>query len=53
MCAAAGDWLQGPYVFALYQQYGFARSRISILFSAGFACALLFGVFVGALVDKR
>ncbi len=24
----AGDWLQGPYVYALYDAYGFSRARL-------------------------
>lgn len=31
----AGDWLQGPYVYALYDHYGFSRGQIGKLFIAG------------------
>ena len=50
---AAGDWLQGPYVYALYQSYGYQRGDIGKLFIAGFGSSLVFGTIVGSLVDKR
>ena len=36
----AGDWLQGPYMYALYDAYGFKHEEIAALFVAGFfSCA--------------
>jgi hypothetical protein len=26
----AGDWLQGPYVYALYDSYGFSQENIAV-----------------------
>ena len=49
---AAGDWLQGPYVYALYQHYGFGRGDIGRLFIAGFGSSMIFGTIVGSLADK-
>lgn len=49
---AAGDWLQGPYVYALYQHYGFDRGDIGRLFIAGFGSSMIFGTIVGSLADK-
>ena len=49
---AAGDWLQGPYVYALYQHYGFDRGDIGRLFIAGFGSSAVFGTIVGSLADK-
>ena len=49
---AAGDWLQGPYVYALYQHYGFQRGDIGRLFIAGFGSSMIFGTIVGGLADK-
>jgi len=49
MCA---DWLQGPYVYALYEQYGFQKGEIAFLFIGGFMSSMVFGTFVGALADK-
>ncbi len=46
------DWLQGPYVYALYDSYGFEKEQIAHLFIAGFGSSMLFGTFVGALADK-
>lgn len=51
ICIAA-DWLQGPYVYALYQAYGFTNSEIAHLFVAGFGSSLVFGCFVGSMADK-
>jgi len=48
----AGDWLQGPYVFSLYQHYGFSVNQIGLLFIAGFGSSLVFGTFVGSLADR-
>ena len=52
MLCAAGDWLQGPYVYALYQHYGFDRGDIGRLFIAGFGSSMVFGTVVGALADR-
>ena len=49
---AAGDWLQGPYVYALYQHYNFSRGDIGRLFIAGFGSSMVFGTVVGALADR-
>jgi MFS transporter, MFS domain-containing protein family, molybdate-anion transporter len=53
MFNAAGDWLQGPYVYALYQHYGFERGDIGRLFIAGFGSSMIFGTIVGGLADKH
>jgi MFS family permease len=47
----AGDWLQGPYVYALYESYGFDRGAIGKLFIAGFGSSMVFGTFIGSLAD--
>ncbi|EFJ49984.1 hypothetical protein VOLCADRAFT_58801 [Volvox carteri f. nagariensis] len=49
----AGDWLQGPYVYALYQHYGYGVKDIGRLFIAGFGSSMLFGTVVGSLADKH
>merc|ERR1719464_1719826 len=51
LCVAA-DWLQGPYVYALYAAYGFNSDEIAQLFVAGFGSSLVFGCFVGSFADK-
>ena len=48
----ASDWLQGPYVYALYRQYQFSPLEIGQLFVAGFSSSMVMGTFVGALADK-
>lgn len=49
----AGDWLQGPYVYALYSFYGYGVKEIGRLFIAGFGSSMLFGTVVGSLADKH
>ena len=49
----AGDWLQGPYVYALYAGYGFSKGDIGKLFIAGFGSSMVFGTVVGSLADKQ
>ncbi|PQQ01540.1 molybdate-anion transporter [Prunus yedoensis var. nudiflora] len=46
-------WLQGPYVYYLYSQYGFSKGDIGQLFIAGFGSSMLFGTVVGSLADKQ
>lgn len=51
LCVGA-DWLQGPYVYALYDSYGFAKHEVAELFVAGFASSLLFSCVVGSFADR-
>jgi MFS family permease len=46
------DWLQGPYVYALYQHYHFTISEIGALFVAGFGASAVFGAVAGIVADK-
>lgn len=48
----AGDWLQGPYVYALYKHYGYGTGDIGKLFIAGFGSSMIFGTIVGSLADR-
>ncbi len=48
----AGDWLQGPYVYALYKHYGYSTGDIGKLFIAGFGASMIFGTIVGSLADR-
>jgi hypothetical protein len=34
------DWMQGPYVYALYDKYGFTKGEIGQLFIAGFGSSM-------------
>lgn len=49
----AGDWLQGPYIYALYEHYGYGVGDIGRFFIMGFGSSLLLGTAVGALADKQ
>ena len=51
LLATASDWLQGPYVYALYMEYGFEQHEIAQLFVAGFGSSMIFGSFVGGMAD--
>jgi hypothetical protein len=48
-----GDWLQGPYVYALYSHYGFGVKDIGRLFIAGFGSSMLVGTVIGSMADKQ
>mmetsp|Transcript_5911 Transcript_5911/g.10486 ORF Transcript_5911/g.10486 Transcript_5911/m.10486 type:complete len:438 (-) Transcript_5911:679-1992(-) len=52
LLAVSSDWLQGPYVYALYSDYGYSKSMIGILFIAGFGSSAVFGTFVASIADK-
>ena len=51
LLAAMSDWLQGPYVYALYDAYGYSQHDIAVLFVAGFGSSMVFGSFVGGMAD--
>ena len=51
LLATLSDWLQGPFVYALYMDYGFQQHEIAQLFVAGFASSMIFGSFVGGMAD--
>ncbi|KAF4682457.1 Serine/threonine-protein kinase plk1, partial [Perkinsus olseni] len=46
------DWLQGPFVYALYRSYGYSIEDIGSLFIVGFLTSGVFGMFVGGLADS-
>jgi len=46
------DWLQGPYVYALYASYGFSKKEIGELFIMGFGASMVLGTMVSPLADK-
>lgn len=49
--ACFSDWLQGPYVYTLYEQYGYNEGQIAILFFTGTISNSLCGTITGALAD--
>lgn len=52
LLCAYSDWLKGPYVYALYESYGFDTQQIALLFVGGFLSSLVFGTFFGSLSDR-
>ncbi|TPX36504.1 hypothetical protein SmJEL517_g01338 [Synchytrium microbalum] len=46
------DWLQGPYIYALYRSYGYDLNDIAILFIVGFLSSAVFGTLVGSVADR-
>lgn len=46
------DWLQGPYVYTLYKEYGYKEGQIAILFITGTISNSLGGTITGALADN-
>jgi len=52
LLAVLSDWLQGPYVYALYDAYGYSQHDIAVLFVTGFGSSMVFGSFVGGMADQ-
>eukprot|EP00171_Calliarthron_tuberculosum_P008630 IDg8630t1 len=52
LLAVTADWVQGPYVYALYTHYGYSKREIGQLYIAGFASSAVFGTVVAAAADK-
>jgi len=53
LLAVLSDWLQGPYVYALYDDYGYNQHMIAVLFVAGFGSSMVFGSFIGGMADQH
>lgn len=53
LSAMLADWLQGPFVYALYQGYGIDREHNGYLFVVGFGASALFGTVVGSMADQK
>ncbi|CAM9699297.1 unnamed protein product [Chrysoparadoxa australica] len=51
LCSFA-DYLQGAYLYKVYDLRGFSMDRIALLFLSGFISSLFFGLSTGALVDR-
>ena len=51
LLAMFADWLQGPYVYALYDEYGFSHGDIALLFVAGFLSSAICGTAAGGAAD--
>lgn len=51
LTATMADWLQGPFVYALYASYGYDQQGIAVLFVAAFASSLVLGTLVAFWAD--
>uniref|UniRef100_A0A0G4FHL3 Molybdate-anion transporter n=1 Tax=Chromera velia CCMP2878 TaxID=1169474 RepID=A0A0G4FHL3_9ALVE len=51
LAAVTSDWLQGPYMYQLYREYGFGKGAIGVLLVAGYFSAAISGVVVGSFAD--
>lgn len=49
--AVSGDWLQGPYLYVLYETYGYSRQENAQLFVCGYGASFFFGTFVAGFAD--
>lgn len=52
LLAMMADWLQGPFVYALYEAYGYSQKDNAMLFVCGFGSSAIFGTFVGSWADQ-
>jgi len=50
--AVYADWLQIPYLYKIYDSYGFLESQIAILYIFGLLSSLLFGSCAGSLSQR-
>ncbi|TFK73430.1 DUF791-domain-containing protein [Pluteus cervinus] len=47
------DWLQGPYIYTLYNsQYNYPSTLIAVLFLTGFLSAAIFAPLIGIYADR-
>lgn len=50
--AVYADWLQIPYLYKIYDSYGFLESQIAVLYIVGLLSSLLFGSCAGSLSQR-
>lgn len=48
-CALFADWLQGPYLYRLYEQYGYLQQQIAALYAVGYVAAMVSGPLLGGM----
>lgn len=51
--ALLADWLQGPYLYRLYDHYGYLQSQIAALYIVGYLTAMLSGPMLGGVADRQ
>ena len=44
--ATFSDWLQGPYIYQVYSNYGYSEPQIALLYVTGFLSSMVFGTGV-------
>lgn len=47
-----GDWLNAPYLYKLYTNYGFLEEQIAIIYVCGYAASLVIGISSSAIATK-
>eukprot|EP00042_Codosiga_hollandica_P028965 m.156094 g.156094 ORF g.156094 m.156094 type:complete len:439 (-) comp52928_c0_seq3:85-1401(-) len=52
LLATSADWMMGPYLYALYESYGYDMASIGTLFVFGYGASLTLGTYFGTLADK-
>ncbi|KAI8388135.1 uncharacterized protein BYT42DRAFT_223548 [Radiomyces spectabilis] len=52
LAVMGADWIQGPYLYKLYQSYGLALPEIAVLFLTGFVSGAFAGTAVGSMADS-
>ena len=52
LSAMTADWLQGPYLYHLYEQYGYLHEQIAALYVCGYVSAALTGPILAAFADR-
>ncbi|GJJ73265.1 MFS transporter, MFS domain-containing protein family, molybdate-anion transporter [Entomortierella parvispora] len=45
------DWMQGPYLYKLYESYTFSMYDIAVLFTVGFVSSAVFGTVIANTAD--
>eukprot|EP01063_Lacrimia_lanifica_P035760 TRINITY_DN6903_c1_g4_i1.p1 TRINITY_DN6903_c1_g4~~TRINITY_DN6903_c1_g4_i1.p1 ORF type:complete len:464 (+),score=159.56 TRINITY_DN6903_c1_g4_i1:93-1484(+) len=50
--ALSGDWMQGPYQFKVYLEYGLSEGQIGMLYICGFGSSMLCGTYTASLMDR-
>ncbi|KAG8452688.1 hypothetical protein GDO86_004466 [Hymenochirus boettgeri] len=50
--ALAADWLQGPYLYKLYQHYNFLEGQIAIIYVCGFGASVFSGLVSTTLTGR-
>ena len=50
--ASFADWLQGPYIYHLYEQLGYSSYDIAILFVVGYGSSMCLGSVIAGMADN-